>query len=275
MFATTALAVFSVLASFQPAHALTLHARQSDGGAGLTSPGAVGFDYPPLRGWSLDAGKKPICGGFDLNARTDFPNTGGPLALVQQRDGYDVQLSYSSDPNPTELSHFTPMFENHTHLLPGTACYTAPNFDVGSDITFMLTYQTGKNNVTLWQCADVKIVEASAWKPFDSYTCANVTTSTRTRGGSGNSTSSSVSSGATAISGGNSGTGVLSSSSKLSAAEAGGLGAGVTVAVLLLVFAALYFAKLVHFGKANPEKYMWRTDTNGSIPLKPATDIHQ
>lgn len=33
------------------------------------------------------------------------------------------------------------MFENHTHLLPGTACYTAPNFQVGQDITFMLTYQ--------------------------------------------------------------------------------------------------------------------------------------
>lgn len=43
--------------------------------------------------------------------------------------------------DPTELSHFTPMFTNHTHLLPGTACYTAPNFDVGDDITFMLTYQ--------------------------------------------------------------------------------------------------------------------------------------
>jgi hypothetical protein len=43
--------------------------------------------------------------------------------------------------DPTELSHFTPMFDNHTHLLPGTACYTAPNFQVGQDITFMLTYQ--------------------------------------------------------------------------------------------------------------------------------------
>ncbi|KAJ9093419.1 hypothetical protein QFC21_006450 [Naganishia friedmannii] len=273
MFASTALAAFVVVLSLPHAQALTLHARQSDGGAGLTSPGAVGFDYPPIRGWSLDAGRKPICGGFDLHARTDFPSTGGPLALVQQRDGYDVQLSYSSDPNPTELSHFTPMFTNHTHLLPGTACYTAPNFDVGDDITFMLTYQTGRNNATFWQCADVKIVEASAWKAFDTYTCENVTTSTRTRGGNSTSSAVSGSSSATAISGG-SGTGVLSSSSKLSAAEAGGIGAGVTICAVLLLLAALYFTKLVHFGKANPEKYMWRTDTNGSIPLKPATGTH-
>jgi hypothetical protein len=78
MFVTTAsttLAALGALFSLQPSQALTLHARQSDGGSGLTSPGAVGFDYPPIRGWSLDAGKKPICGGFDLHARTDFPNS--------------------------------------------------------------------------------------------------------------------------------------------------------------------------------------------------------
>ncbi|KAI5450439.1 hypothetical protein NCC49_003062 [Naganishia albida] len=272
MFALTALAALAAVSSWSPVEALHLHARQSDGGKGLTSPGAVGFDYPPLRGWSLDAGKKPICGGFDLHARTDFPANGGPLALVQQRDGYDVQLSYSDDSNPTELSHFTPMFENHTHLLPGTACYTAPNFQVGQDITFMLTYQTGAKNQTFWQCADVKIVEPSAWKPFDSYTCENVTTSTRTRGGGGNSTSSNVpaSSGASSAN-----TGVLSGSSGLTAAQAGGLGAGVTVAVFLLALAAAYFAKLVHFGKnTTPENYMWRTDTTGSVPLKPVTGTH-
>jgi hypothetical protein len=78
MFVTTAsttLAALGALFSLQPSQALTLHARQSDGGSGLTSPGAVGFDYPPIRGWSLDAGKKPVCGGFDLHARTDFPNS--------------------------------------------------------------------------------------------------------------------------------------------------------------------------------------------------------
>jgi hypothetical protein len=116
MFAFTAFAALAV-SSLSSVEALHLHARQSDGGKGLSSPGAVGFDYPPLRGWSLDAGKKPICGGFDLHARSDFPASesslfaqqrssadfrqlaGGPLALVQQRDGYDVQLSYSDDPS--------------------------------------------------------------------------------------------------------------------------------------------------------------------------------
>jgi hypothetical protein len=73
MFATTALAVMAAFTTCLPVDALHLQARQSDGGKGLSSPGAVGFDYPPLRGWSLDAGKKPICGGFDLHARTDFP----------------------------------------------------------------------------------------------------------------------------------------------------------------------------------------------------------
>jgi hypothetical protein len=56
-------------------------------------------------------------------------------------DVLDRRFTDSSIPDPTELSHFTPLFQNHTHLLPGTACYTAPNFDVGKDITFMLTYQ--------------------------------------------------------------------------------------------------------------------------------------
>lgn len=73
MFALTALAALAAVSSWSPVDALHLHARQSDGGKGLSSPGAVGFDYPPLRGWSLDAGKKPICGGFDLHARSDFP----------------------------------------------------------------------------------------------------------------------------------------------------------------------------------------------------------
>lgn len=73
MFAASALAVMAAFSACLPAEALHLHARQSDGGKGLSSPGAVGFDYPPLRGWSLDAGKKPVCGGFDLHARTDFP----------------------------------------------------------------------------------------------------------------------------------------------------------------------------------------------------------
>lgn len=73
MFATSALAIIAAFSAVLPTEALHLQTRQSDGGKGLTSPGAVGFDYPPLRGWSLDAGKKPICGGFDLHARTDFP----------------------------------------------------------------------------------------------------------------------------------------------------------------------------------------------------------
>jgi hypothetical protein len=46
------------------------------------------------------------------------------------------------------------------------------------------------------------------------------------------------------------------------------------VAVLLFAFAAAYFAKLIHFGKENPEKYMWRTDTTGSVPLKPVGGTH-
>jgi hypothetical protein len=74
--------------------------------------------------------------------------------------------------------------------------------------------QTGAKNQTFWQCADVKIVEASTWKPFDTYTCENVTTSTRTRGGGGNSTTSAVPTNSEASS---VNTGVLSGSSGLTA----------------------------------------------------------
>lgn len=89
MFAATAFAIMAAFSAVLPTEALHLQTRQSDGGKGLTSPGAVGFDYPPLRGWSLDAGKKPICGGFDLHSRTDFPASKS-VAFIEANDADGV-----------------------------------------------------------------------------------------------------------------------------------------------------------------------------------------
>ena len=60
------------------------------------APGALGFAYPPLRGWS-SATASSMCGGYALGGRTDYPLSGGDISLIQQRDGDDFQLMYSTN----------------------------------------------------------------------------------------------------------------------------------------------------------------------------------
>lgn len=50
-------------------HALTLQPR----GAPTEAPGAVGFQFPPLRGWAQGAASESPCGGFVRQGTTDYP----------------------------------------------------------------------------------------------------------------------------------------------------------------------------------------------------------
>jgi len=233
------------------AHALALQPR----GPPSTSPGAIGFDWPPLRGWNGDSDDVAPCGGFTLGGRTDFPISGGELALIQQRDGHNIQIQYSTVNDPQGFSDFQPLLSNITHLYGGSACLQTPDFasmglSAGSPVTFMVTYQTGPQRTNLFQCADVNLVAASGFAPFEDYTCANVTRSTQTRGGANTAVVEADSASSTS---GSSRTGTSSGSDSLSNAAAGGIGAGVALAAVAGLFAAFYFLGLLKVGKKAQE----------------------
>jgi len=262
------------------AHALALQPR----GPPSTSPGAIGFDWPPLRGWNGDSDDVAPCGGFTLGGRTDFPISGGELALIQQRDGHNIQIQYSTVNDPQGFSDFQPLLSNITHLYGGSACLQTPDFasmglSAGSPVTFMVTYQTGPQRTNLFQCADVNLVAASGFAPFEDYTCANVTRSTQTRGGANTAVVEADSASSTS---GSSRTGTSSGSDSLSnvsrpvrelpvvirkafskadfqtlarlrQAAAGGIGAGVALAAVAGLFAAFYFLGLLKVGKKAQE----------------------
>lgn len=142
--------------------------------APTTAPGALGFAYPPLRGWSSSTASVGPCGGYALGGRTDYPLSGGDLSLIQQRDGDDFQLMYSTNagesstisqkyPIPLncalmQLLSVTPIdpqsvddfqtISTIAKLYPGTSCMEAPNFSslglaAGAPVTFMTSFTVG------------------------------------------------------------------------------------------------------------------------------------
>lgn len=67
------------------------------------SPSAVDSTCTPVP-TSLPVSNSASFQGFIANRLSTL--AGGPLALVQQRDGYDVQLSYSDDPSKSHRTIF-------------------------------------------------------------------------------------------------------------------------------------------------------------------------
>ncbi|GAA6029949.1 hypothetical protein JCM8097_009184 [Rhodosporidiobolus ruineniae] len=240
-------AAASLLVAASSVNALALERRA----APTESPGAVGFAWPPLRGWAQSTVGESPCGGSALGGRVDYPINGGDIALKLTRDVFNIQVSYANDENPTELSQFSPLVPAIEQSFSGSKCFKAPDLStlgvaVGDKLTLNLNWVTGPKNSSGYQCADVTIVAAENFVAESQYTCANVTASTQTRSGSGKGSSSAEAAAATGR-----GSSSLSSSSNddgLTSAQAGGVGAGVTAAVFLAVLALLYFAGFARFG---------------------------
>ncbi|GAA6029951.1 hypothetical protein JCM8097_009185 [Rhodosporidiobolus ruineniae] len=218
----------------------------------LTSPGAAGFDYPPIRGWSSALQNDGPCGGYDVGGRTDFPLTGGDIAVALQRDVYDMKIGYSFKENPTSNDDFQNLFPNVSVTYMGSQCFQNPDFTAlggkaGDAVSLQITFQAGAGNKTFYECADITLVEPANFVKATDYTCANVTTSTQTiPNQAANAASSSAAAAAATtvtITGKQSG-----SSSNLTLAQAGAIGACVTLAVVAAALALAYVGGVARFG---------------------------
>ncbi|GAA5931132.1 hypothetical protein JCM10213_000224 [Rhodosporidiobolus nylandii] len=239
----SAITVAAPLLLASSASALALERRA----APTTPPGAVGFEYPPLRGWAQETTGE-FCGGYDLNGRTEYPVSGSDVLLKLQRDAFDIQVSYSSASNPSAFDQFSPLLPTIEQSYSGYKCLQAPDFaslglSVGDTVTMLVSYMTGPKNSTGYQCADVTLVDAAGYTPSSQYTCANITASTQTRG-QGQSASS-ASSSAIASTGNRS----TADDGSLSPAAAGGIGAAAAIAAMALLAAGLVFAGFLKFGR--------------------------
>ncbi|GAA5912053.1 hypothetical protein JCM6882_002018 [Rhodosporidiobolus microsporus] len=219
-----ALAVLALAASAS-ATSLDLVKRGAPG-----RPGAVAFQWPPLRGWVEDGGKTGPCGGVEMGGRVDYPLSGGDLSLVLQRDSHNIQISYSLSSNPTSTSDFQPLIPVHDYSYSGSKCFDAPDFaalgaKAGDLVTLNVNYQTGPQRNTFYQCADIRLVDTASFVASSEYTCANVTTSTQTRGSQ--SSSSAVSSASKGSS--------SSNDQPVSPLASGFIGAGVAIAAFIAI----------------------------------------
>ncbi|KAL7416457.1 hypothetical protein BDY24DRAFT_379793 [Mrakia frigida] len=237
--------VLSILAVAGSASALVI--RQAATAAPLK------MQWPTTRGNTADTQSIGPCQGFSANSSkiTDFPITGGKLAFTQTGVIEDVQISFSALAAITDVSlqsSFEDLLPEVDEALVGHHCYIAPDFEsfgtqVGQNVTIQVEYTNPTTGRTGYECADVHLVEVAAFTATVSM-CFNATTGELTPTESDNATSTSdstASNTATIDEGG------------LSNAAAGGIGASVgivfTLALVALVFGALYKSGKVLFGK--------------------------
>ncbi|GAA6024411.1 hypothetical protein JCM10207_003405 [Rhodosporidiobolus poonsookiae] len=222
-------------------------------------PGAVGFQFPPLRGFIQDETSTAPCGGLAIGGRIDYPISGGDIALVLQRDAFNIQLSYSSSENPTSASEFSPLLPVLEQSYSGSKCFQAPDlstlgFSVGDVLTMNVNYLTGPKNSSLYQCADVTLVATDSYVASTEYTCANVTASTQTRS-QGKSSSAAPSASAAAANS-------SSDDQPVSPIGAGFIGAAVAIVVMLVAGGLLAFAGFAKFGSRSKLAALPRTNEN-------------
>ncbi|TNY18162.1 hypothetical protein DMC30DRAFT_427887 [Rhodotorula diobovata] len=225
-------------------HALTLQPR----GAPTEAPGAVGFQFPPLRGWAQGAASESPCGGFVRQGTTDYPMSGGDVLLKLLRDTYNIQVSYGIG-NPTSNDAFQPLVPMVDYAYSGSQCFRAPDFaalgaNVGDTVTLQVTGETGPKRTAVYQCADITLVDN--YVQTETYTCANVTASTQTRG---NQQSSGVSESVASATAAVAATGKLAGEDQpVSPVGAGFIGAAVALVLCAVVVAGAYFAGVAKFG---------------------------
>jgi len=218
----------------------TLLPRQGSG-ATISSPGAIGFEYPAIRGWARESATVQPCGGFALGGRSDFPVTGGQVGLIQSRDGNDIQLSYSTNADPQSLADFQPLLPNITHLFGGTACLQTPDFTslglaAGQVVTLQLQYNAGPQRNNFHQCADITLVPQADYTPASNFTCTNYTRSTQTRSGANTALVSSDAAASTESAAPAASTAPTSGASNLHIAAGSVVGAAVLAAASAFVF---------------------------------------
>ncbi|OCF32271.1 hypothetical protein I317_05655 [Kwoniella heveanensis CBS 569] len=142
-----------------------------------TSP--VEFTYPPPRsGYSPDTAATYPCGGSAAGSRTNYPLTGGQLALDVDTLAANVNLMYANETDPDAFHDFSTFTNTILDVSDGSWCGAAPNFtelglEAGNDVTLLVIYQLYGNSSYLYHCADLTLVEAGSYTAPSDLACSN------------------------------------------------------------------------------------------------------
>ncbi|KAF4989116.1 hypothetical protein FGRMN_9359 [Fusarium graminum] len=133
--------------------------------------GPAAFMWPPDRVWSGDMDNKGPCGSrATAGNRTEFPLTGGAVALVGQDDYYNSKISipYSNDPSSNDDFETLIQEKSIADLNPGHSCVEVPDapskVSAGDNATLQIIYRAdwdAPHNQTFYACADITFVETS------------------------------------------------------------------------------------------------------------------
>ncbi|RMJ07058.1 hypothetical protein BHE90_003215 [Fusarium euwallaceae] len=168
-------------------------------GASVTDDemGPAAFMWPADRVWSGDVDNKAPCGSkASAGNRTDFPLTGGAVALVAQDDYYNAKISISYSSDPSSNDDFETLVEEKSiaDLNPGHTCVLLPDapskISAGDNATIQIIYRAdwdAPHNQTFYACADITYVSEAnfdfeipcfnATEPGDDDKAAGVTAS--------------------------------------------------------------------------------------------------
>ncbi|KAL7266541.1 hypothetical protein RUND412_010910 [Rhizina undulata] len=145
--------------------------------------------YPGWRGNSLHTNEQWIypCGGLDVTTnRTKWPITGGAVAVIPGWNSghptsfFYINMGYGSDPaNMTNIMQ--PVFQTtgpSSNPFPGTWCLPQvplpanASVSVGDNATIQVI-QVALHGASLYNCADVTLVDAADADPIPDGYCTN------------------------------------------------------------------------------------------------------
>ncbi|KAK7753182.1 hypothetical protein SLS62_004915 [Diatrype stigma] len=156
---------------------------QHDSDDEVDDMGPAAFLWPPDREWlSYHDNVEPCGTSSGPTNRTEFPLTGGQVALVQQDESFGIQIaiSYNDDPQTNDDFNVLVSADRIKELDPGHQCLDIANppsdVSVGSNATLQIKYTSEFDtnvNETYYACADITYVSRADFN----YTipCFNVT----------------------------------------------------------------------------------------------------
>ncbi|GJN89858.1 hypothetical protein Rhopal_002847-T1 [Rhodotorula paludigena] len=151
-------------------------------------PGVVSWSFPGSRGWIEGGSNTGPCNTISYagaDNSTTFPLTGGDLSVALTRDVYNLTISAARASESGELSAFEQVLPMQDHTFSGEQCFDAPDFAslgyaAGDAVTLSIVGYGGPSNVSIYQCADLQLVNAADFTAPADFTCQNVTRSTLT-----------------------------------------------------------------------------------------------
>ncbi|KAF7562310.1 hypothetical protein G7046_g1821 [Stylonectria norvegica] len=150
---------------------------------GTDEMGPAAFMWPADRVWSAAMDNTAPCGSVaNPGNRSEFPLQNGKVALVDQDESYDIELSISYLSNPKSNTDFNTLIDADAFksINPGHTCVPVKNapssVSAGDNATLQIRYIADfdtPENQTFYACADITFVELSNFD--ESIPCFNAT----------------------------------------------------------------------------------------------------